>query len=103
MNTEKLHKFKILSIIPNIGNLRNEESFMKATATELNKHPGKYLNQSIKEPVIVERSGHPVAVLVSYERYLQLEDAYWGELAIGADQEKSLGKKATKDFLLGDD
>jgi prevent-host-death family protein len=76
---------------------------MKATATELNKHPGKYLNQAIKEPVIVERSGHPAVVMVSYERYIQLEDAYWGELAIIADKEKSLGKKATMDFLDGND
>ena len=75
---------------------------MKATATELNKHPGKYLNQAIKEPVIVERSGHPIAVMVSYERYMQLEDAYWGELATLADKEKSLSKKETMDFLHGD-
>jgi prevent-host-death family protein len=76
---------------------------MKATATELNKHPGKYINQAIKEPVIIERSGQPVAVMVSYERYVQLEDAYWGELAIEADKEKSLGTKKTMDFLLGDE
>ncbi|NNM59000.1 MAG: type II toxin-antitoxin system Phd/YefM family antitoxin [Legionellales bacterium] len=76
---------------------------MKATATELNKHPGKYLDQAIKEPVVVERSGRPVAVLVSYERYIQLEDSYWGELAVAADREKSIGTKATMDFLQGDD
>lgn len=72
---------------------------MKATATELNNHPGKYINQALKEPVIIERSGHPVAVMISYERYMQLEDAYWGELATIADQEKSLGIKETMDFL----
>jgi prevent-host-death family protein len=76
---------------------------MKATATELNKHPGKYINQAIKEPVIIERSGQPVAVMVSYERYIQLEDAYWGELATEADKEKSLGPKKTMGFLLGDE
>lgn len=76
---------------------------MKATATELNKHPGKYINQAIKGPVIVERSGHPVVVMVSYERYIQFEDAYWGELATAADKEKSLGKKASMEFLHGDD
>jgi len=76
---------------------------MKATATQLNKHPGKYINQALKEPVILERSGHPVVVMVSYERYVQLEDAYWGELATMADQETSLGQKATMDFLQSDD
>lgn len=75
---------------------------MKATATELNKHPGKYLTQAIKEPVIIEKSGNPVAVIVSYERYLQLEDAFWGELATLADKETSIGIKKTLNFLTDD-
>jgi len=76
---------------------------MRATATELNKHPGRYLDEAIREPVIIERSGRPAAVIVSYERYIQLEDAYWGERAIKADQEVSLDTKTTMDFLLKDD
>lgn len=76
---------------------------MQASATELNKHPGKYINHAIKEPVVVNRSGHPVVVLVSYERYIQLEDAYWGELAKASDKDRSLGKEATMTFLHGDD
>ncbi len=76
---------------------------MKATATELNKHPGKYLTQTLKEPVIIEKAGHPFAVMVSYEHYIKLEDAYWGERATLADQEKSLGVKASSDFLNHDD
>jgi prevent-host-death family protein len=76
---------------------------MQTNATELNKHPGKFINQAIKEPVVINRSGHPVVVMVSYERYLQLEDAYWGEQSKAADKEKSLGKKATLDFLKGDE
>jgi len=75
---------------------------MKATATELNKHPGKYLNQAIKEPVVIERAGHPVAVMVSYERYLKMEDAYWGELATLSDKDKSIGTKKSMDFLQSD-
>lgn len=75
---------------------------MNATATELNKHPGKYINKALKEPVVIERSGHPVVVIVSYERYTQLEDAYWGELATAADQEESVGTEKTMDFLLSD-
>lgn len=76
---------------------------MKATATELNKHPGKYINCAIKEPVTIERSGEPVAVMVSYEHYMQLEDAYWGQKAAAADKEKPLSSKATMDFLNEDD
>ncbi|MFT3741248.1 MAG: type II toxin-antitoxin system Phd/YefM family antitoxin [Gammaproteobacteria bacterium] len=76
---------------------------MKATATELNKHPGKYIDQALREPVIVERSGRPAVVMVSYDRYVQLEDAYWGELATAADQEQSIGLDATMKFLHADD
>lgn len=76
---------------------------MQASATELNKHPGKYINQAIKEPVVVNRSGQPVVVMVSYERYIQLEDAYWGELAKASYKDKSLGKERTMVFLRGDD
>ena len=76
---------------------------MRATATDLNKQPGKYINEALREPVVVERSGYPVVVILSYKRYVQLEDAYWGESAVIADQEKSLGKKATMDFLNSDD
>ncbi len=75
---------------------------MKATATELNKQPGKYLDKAIKEPVIIERASHPVVVMISYELYLMLEDAYWGELACLTDKEKALGVKKSMDFLLGD-
>ncbi|OGT54446.1 MAG: hypothetical protein A3F17_07585 [Gammaproteobacteria bacterium RIFCSPHIGHO2_12_FULL_41_15] len=73
---------------------------MKTSATELNKHLSKYVNQAIKkEPVVVERSGHPVVVLVSYEHYVKLEEAYWGELATVADKEKPLSPKKSIDFL----
>ena len=76
---------------------------LRATATELNKHPGKYIDYAMKGPVVVERSGRPVTVMVSYERYLQLEDAYWGELATSADREESLGTQASMSFLNGND
>lgn len=76
---------------------------MKASATELNKQPGKFLNFAQREPVVVTKSGEPVAVMVSYEHYTRLEDAYWGQQAEMAESEKSLGKKASLAFLLGDD
>lgn len=33
------------------------------------------------------------------KKFLELNDAYWGEIAKIADKEKSLGKKASMDFL----
>lgn len=76
---------------------------MKATATELNKHPGRCLHQAITEPVIIEKSGQPVAVMISYERYLTLENTYWGELAQQSDKERSLSAKKSMDFLRSED
>lgn len=80
-----------------------KECMMKVTATDLNKHSGRYLNQAIKEPVIIEKSGQPIAVIVSYEHYLKLEDAYWGERALISDQDQSLGIERSLDFLKNDE
>ena len=76
---------------------------MNATATELNKHPGKFITQAIKERIIIEKSGRPTVVMLSYDYFMKLEDAYWGELATISDQEKSLGVKKTMDFLNSDE
>lgn len=54
---------------------------MQISATELNKHPGSVLNMAIKEPVIIQKSGKEVVVMISYERYLELEDSFWGTRA----------------------
>jgi prevent-host-death family protein len=75
---------------------------MNISATALNKRPGTYLEKAIKGPVIIEKSGRPSVVMISYERYQQLEDAYWGELANIADKEKSLSTKESMKFLLED-
>ena len=76
---------------------------MKASATELNKHSDRYLSRAIKEPVIIEKAGHPIAVIVSYDHYIKLEDAYWGERAIEADKDPSLGVDDSLKFLKNDD
>ena len=54
---------------------------MHITATELNKHPGAILDAALREPVIIQKSGRASAVMVSYEYYLELENAFWGTLA----------------------
>jgi len=72
---------------------------MKITATELNKRPGTYLSAAIKSPVIVEKTGKPSVVMVPYERYLELEDFYWGEQAIEADKAPALSSEETLRFL----
>jgi len=75
---------------------------MHITATDLNKRPGMYLDKAMRDPVVIEKSGRPTVVMVSYERFEELEDTYWGAAAIEADKEKSLGVKQTMEFLLAD-
>lgn len=75
---------------------------MNIRATELNKRPGMYLDQAAREPVVIEKMGRPFVVMVAYDRYNQLEDAYWGELAIQADKEPALSTDETMQFLLDD-
>jgi hypothetical protein len=68
---------------------------MKITATQLNKTPGAYLTRAAEEPVIVERSGHSLVVIVSYTQFSKLKDAFWGEQAIKADEGKTIEPKET--------
>jgi prevent-host-death family protein len=67
---------------------------MEITATELKNRFGKYLDISRVEPVIVEKTGRKTAVLLSYEEYKRLtemEDAYWAQKALAAEQEGYVG------------
>lgn len=70
----------------------------KVTATELKNHLGAYLEAAIAAPVIVEKSGREVAVLISREHYTHLqalEDRWWGEQAKLAAQHGFLGVEET--------
>jgi len=61
----------------------------KVTGTGLKNHLGAYLEAAIAAPVIVEKSGREVAVLISREHYTHLqalEDRWWGEQAKLAGQ-----------------
>ncbi len=72
----------------------------RVTATELNKHPGQVLQMAIKNPVIIEKTGFPTAVVVSYEYFTELEDHYFGNAA--QDREKNaewLSIKESEKFL----
>lgn len=63
---------------------------MIVKATAVKTHFGKYLEDSIKDPVTIEKSGRKVAVLLSleeYERLTAIEDSYWAEKAAEAERE----------------
>jgi prevent-host-death family protein len=75
---------------------------MKTTATEIKNHFGQYLDESILEPVFIEKTGRPVAVMLStkeYERLTALEDAYWAQKANKAEKAGYIGKKESAELL----
>jgi antitoxin Phd len=71
------------------------------TATEIKNSFGKYLDVSQREPVLIEKSGRSVAVLLSREDYESLQSASlkagWG----GSDSKN--GVAFEKDIRFGDD
>ncbi len=78
------------------------------TASELNKRTGFYLQKSMREPVVIEKSGHPFAVMFSYEDYKELaeefqrlEDEYWGQRAREVEERGNfLSHEESMAFLL---
>ena len=75
---------------------------MKTTATDIKNHFGQYLEESSLGPVFIEKTGRPVAVMLSskeYERLTALEDAYWTQKAIKAEKTGYIGKKGSMEFL----
>jgi len=75
---------------------------MKITATEVKNHFGEYLEGAISEPVVIEKTGRPVVVMLSvkeYERLTALEDAYWAEKALKAEKTGYVGKTESVKFL----
>ena len=51
------------------------------SSTEIKNRLGQYLESAtVGEPVIVEKAGRPIAVVLSYaeyQRFQRLEDSYW--------------------------
>lgn len=75
---------------------------MHVSATYLKNRLGECLEASIREPVIVEKSGRPASVVLSYQEYqrlMELEDMIWGLRALEAEKEGFLGAEGTAEFL----
>lgn len=74
-------------------------------ATEAKIHFGEVLMNSAKEPVIIEKNGRKVSVVISYETYQKLEeyeaseDTILGKLAMEAEAEGMLGIEESTDYL----
>jgi len=69
-----------------------------ASSTEVKNHFGEFMDKAQKEPITVEKTGKPYAVLMSiddFQRLQALEDAYWGRLGDEGIQSGFLGPAAT--------
>jgi len=69
---------------------------------EIKKGFGRYLQMAVVEPVCIESTHQPVAVLLAfkeYERLKQLEDMYWGEKALEAEAEGYIGEEESMKFI----
>ena len=58
-----------------------------AAATEVKNKFGQILESAMIEPIAIEKNGRKVVVMMSmseYQRLLEIEDRYWGELALKA-------------------
>jgi antitoxin Phd len=74
----------------------------KVSATEIKNRLGTYLDHAIVAPVVVEKSGRPFVVMLSYkeyERLTALEDAYWGERAKAAEKSGYLSEEESMRLL----
>ena len=72
------------------------------TATELQDKFIEVVEGIRSEPVLVEKSGRPVAVILSYqdfERFRDLEDAWWGEQAHNAANKGILSVQETASWI----
>ncbi len=75
---------------------------MKSTAAKNNF--GEILTTSQREPVIIEKNGKDVSVVISYAEFKNYQDTvvsdrYWGEKADKAT--KMVGKSKSEEFLKG--
>jgi prevent-host-death family protein len=75
---------------------------ISVSATEIKNRLGQFLLRVAVEPVVVEKNGRPVAVLLSWEEYEVLQrsdDHFWGQAARAAEAEGFLSTGESLDYL----
>ena len=73
-----------------------------AAAAEVKNKFGQILESAMIEPIAIEKNGRKVVVMMSmseYQRLLEIEDRYWGELALKAIKDGFLTEKETKAWI----
>ncbi len=74
----------------------------KITSREAQNRFGQLLDEAQKEPIVITRHERPVAVVISRERYEELEaleDAVWAARASRSAKGGFLGVKESAAFL----
>lgn len=72
------------------------------TATEAKLHFGHILDKAAHEPIIIQKSGRNVAVILSfdeYQRIIKAEDKYWIKKAQDAHKAGFIGTKTSEKLL----
>ncbi|MBC7371532.1 MAG: type II toxin-antitoxin system Phd/YefM family antitoxin [Bdellovibrionaceae bacterium] len=74
----------------------------KMTSTAAKNNFGDVLTTSQREPVIIEKNGKNVSVVISFEEFQNyqvtvISDRYWGERADKSG--KMIGKDKSEEFL----
>ena len=72
------------------------------TSKNAQDHFGRLLDEVQREPVTITRHDRPVAVVVSRQRFEELEaleDAIWAARVRAAAQSGSVGVEATAEFI----
>ena len=74
----------------------------KMNSTSAKNNFGEILTTSQREPVVIEKNGKSISVVISFEEFkvyqeTLLSDRYWGELAVNSG--KMIGKKKSEEFF----
>jgi antitoxin Phd len=101
----KLIKLIIIvnSTILNAKIIKFREIAMKTeSATNAKIHFGRIIEDAMREPVLIEKSGRKVVIILSfgeYQRMAALEDKFWLEKAKSAQAEGFIGADASEKLI----
>jgi antitoxin Phd len=80
----------------------DDSSIKTVAAAEAKQSFGRLLDDAQREPILIERNGRPVAVVLSvaeYELFERLEDAHWGKRVEEAMKEGLASPEETEAVL----
>ncbi len=69
------------------------------TASEAKQHFGQLIDDARQSPVRIEKKGRPFVVVLSYEEFEVLEDAYWAIKAKEGKDSGYLGREKSEAIL----